>query len=220
MPPLKAQGGAARSRRDGPGTYVFWQPAGRVAEWLKAPDSKSDVVARLPWVQIPPLPPSIHPVPLRTALPAGGPNANLQRGAVDPITDCGANRGAAVRWAMRCRSSGGSFDVVNPAQMDGNGLGARADVKFFVDVPEVGVDGVVTDFQHLDDFRVSVSLRQVVEPLLFAQGWFFISGAPTWVGSWAPVRRSRLKSAFRFGTTFLAIVPTSRKRHAIRAGGC
>ena len=30
---------------------------GRVAEWLKAPDSKSDVVARLPWVRIPPLPP-------------------------------------------------------------------------------------------------------------------------------------------------------------------
>jgi hypothetical protein len=31
--------------------------AGRVAEWLKAPDSKSGVVARLPWVRIPPLPP-------------------------------------------------------------------------------------------------------------------------------------------------------------------
>ena len=30
---------------------------GRVAEWLKAPDSKSGVVARLPWVRIPPLPP-------------------------------------------------------------------------------------------------------------------------------------------------------------------
>ena len=28
-----------------------------VAEWLKAPDSKSGVVARLPWVRIPPLPP-------------------------------------------------------------------------------------------------------------------------------------------------------------------
>ena len=32
-------------------------PAGRVAEWLKASDSKSEVVARLPWVRIPPLPP-------------------------------------------------------------------------------------------------------------------------------------------------------------------
>src|ERR1700733_7638063 len=31
--------------------------AGRVAEGLKAPDSKSGVVARLPWVRIPPLPP-------------------------------------------------------------------------------------------------------------------------------------------------------------------
>ena len=27
---------------------------------MKAPDSKSDVVARLPWVQIPPLPPLIY----------------------------------------------------------------------------------------------------------------------------------------------------------------
>src|ERR1700679_3014565 len=33
--------------------------AERVAEWLKAPDSKSGVVARLPWVRIPPLPPPI-----------------------------------------------------------------------------------------------------------------------------------------------------------------
>ena len=30
---------------------------GRVAEWLKAPDSKSDVRATVPWVRIPPLPP-------------------------------------------------------------------------------------------------------------------------------------------------------------------
>ena len=30
---------------------------GRVAEWLKAPDSKSGVLARVPGVQIPPLPP-------------------------------------------------------------------------------------------------------------------------------------------------------------------
>jgi hypothetical protein len=37
---------------------------GRVAEWLKAPDSKSDVLARVPGVQIPPLPPSRPPVSL------------------------------------------------------------------------------------------------------------------------------------------------------------
>ena len=34
---------------------------GRVAEWLKAPDSKSGVGVTLPWVQIPPLPPSPFP---------------------------------------------------------------------------------------------------------------------------------------------------------------
>ncbi len=30
---------------------------GRVAEWLKAPDSKSGVRVTVPWVRIPPLPP-------------------------------------------------------------------------------------------------------------------------------------------------------------------
>jgi hypothetical protein len=31
-----------------------------VAEWFKAPDSKSGVVARQPWVRLPPLPPSLY----------------------------------------------------------------------------------------------------------------------------------------------------------------
>ena len=35
----------------------MFDPAGRVAEWLKAPDSKSGVGVTLPWVRIPPLPP-------------------------------------------------------------------------------------------------------------------------------------------------------------------
>src|SRR5688572_4023499 len=34
-------------------------PSGRVAEWLKAPDSKSGVRVTVPWVQIPPLPPNL-----------------------------------------------------------------------------------------------------------------------------------------------------------------
>ena len=37
-------------------------PSGRVAEWLKAPDSKSGVRATVPWVQIPPLPPCFWPI--------------------------------------------------------------------------------------------------------------------------------------------------------------
>ena len=52
---------------------------GRVAEWLKAPDSKSDVVARLPWVRIPPLPPiPLTPAPDPCANPTGqrGENAH------------------------------------------------------------------------------------------------------------------------------------------------
>ena len=41
-------------------------PEGRVAEWLKAPDSKSGVRVTVPWVQIPPLPPFF---PLTRAFP-------------------------------------------------------------------------------------------------------------------------------------------------------
>ena len=37
---------------------------GRVAEWFKAPDSKSGDVVRHPWVRLPPLPPTLS-VPIR-----------------------------------------------------------------------------------------------------------------------------------------------------------
>ncbi len=40
--------------------YFLGLSSGRVAEWLKAPDSKSGVLARVPGVQIPPLPPVLH----------------------------------------------------------------------------------------------------------------------------------------------------------------
>ena len=36
---------------------VFGRTAGRVAEWLNVPDSKSGVRVTVPWVRIPPLPP-------------------------------------------------------------------------------------------------------------------------------------------------------------------
>lgn len=41
-------------------------PSGRVAEWLKAPDSKSGVGVTLPGVQIPPLPPICTDSPIIT----------------------------------------------------------------------------------------------------------------------------------------------------------
>src|SRR5579884_3883412 len=45
---------------------LSFDAVGRVAEWLKAPDSKSGVGATLPWVRIPPLPPSLRlPVSLQ-----------------------------------------------------------------------------------------------------------------------------------------------------------
>src|SRR5687767_13408357 len=47
-------------------------PSGRVAEWLKAPDSKSGVRVTVPWVQIPPLPPNSlsfsQPAPAQTVI--------------------------------------------------------------------------------------------------------------------------------------------------------
>jgi hypothetical protein len=42
------------------GSWIYYPPSGvwgRVAEWLKAPDSKSGLGAILTWVRIPPLPP-------------------------------------------------------------------------------------------------------------------------------------------------------------------
>ena len=44
------------------------EAVGRVAEWLKAPDSKSGVGAILPWVRIPPLPPSVCHILQESAL--------------------------------------------------------------------------------------------------------------------------------------------------------
>lgn len=58
-----AAGGFAQARSNGEfrssicSISCCKQTAGRVAEWLKAPDSKSGVGATLPWVRIPPLPP-------------------------------------------------------------------------------------------------------------------------------------------------------------------
>ena len=44
---------------------------GRVAEWLKAPDSKSDVRATVPWVRIPPLPPPFCHIFARSEIAKG-----------------------------------------------------------------------------------------------------------------------------------------------------
>jgi hypothetical protein len=47
--------------RQGCGRGKDLGPAGRVAEWLKAPDSKSGLGETLTWVRIPPLPPIPFP---------------------------------------------------------------------------------------------------------------------------------------------------------------
>src|SRR5258706_7231454 len=61
-------------------------PSGRVAEWLKAPDSKSGVRVTVPGVRIPPLPPPIcHVFPRREV-------AQIEHQLVFPDYDLVRNR--------------------------------------------------------------------------------------------------------------------------------
>jgi hypothetical protein len=52
----------------------------------------------------------------------------------------------------------------------GDRFGAGADLKFFVDAPNVGVNGLVADAEFVGDFLVDQTLGQKVEDLLFALG--------------------------------------------------
>jgi hypothetical protein len=56
-PPISGKARRVNALAGGGDSGIVPLPAGRVAEWLKAPDSKSGVGATLPWVRIPPLPP-------------------------------------------------------------------------------------------------------------------------------------------------------------------
>ena len=58
----------------------------------------------------------------------------------------------------------------------GDGLGARADVEFFVDAPDVGAHGFKADPKFVGDFLVHETLTQQIKDFLFAGrkffGWF------------------------------------------------
>ena len=49
-------------------------------------------------------------------------------------------------------------------------LGARADLKFFVDAADIGMHRLVADFEFVGDFLVDQTLREQIEHLLFAFG--------------------------------------------------
>ncbi len=50
----------------------------------------------------------------------------------------------------------------------GDRFGAGADLEFFVNPADVGVDGFVTDAELFSDFLVEKPLAQAIEHLLFA----------------------------------------------------
>jgi len=61
----------------------------------------------------------------------------------------------------------------------GDGLGAGADVKFFVHPPHVSIDGWHANVQSLGDFLVKISARQQFEHFLLA-GLEFLAGWDMW----------------------------------------
>ena len=55
----------------------------------------------------------------------------------------------------------------------GDGFGAGADLKFFVDSANVGVDSLVADAKFFGDFFVEKALAETIEHFLFALGEIF-----------------------------------------------
>ena len=54
------------------------------------------------------------------------------------------------------------------AEVFGDGLGAGADVEFFEDALDVGMDGAVADGELLGNFFVEVTFGEEIQDLLFA----------------------------------------------------
>jgi hypothetical protein len=68
----------------------------------------------------------------------------------------------------RCKSS----ETVSrlPPQKLCHGFRSRPHLKFFVDTPDIGVDGFVTDSELFRDFLIQKTLAQAVEYFLLALG--------------------------------------------------
>lgn len=50
-----------------------------------------------------------------------------------------------------------------------HGFGAGSHLKFFVNAPDVRVNGLVTDAEFFRDFLVEKSLREAIQYFLFAR---------------------------------------------------
>lgn len=68
------------------------------------------------------------------------------------------------------------------SQKFGDGFGAGADLKFFINPADIGVDGLVTDAKFFGDLFVEKTLAEAIEDFLFALGKIF-SGLRRGAGS-------------------------------------
>lgn len=78
--------------------------------------------------------------------------------------------------AGRGLAPGGTAVSVGEVSIFGHGLGTRANVKFFVDASDVGVDGGDADIEAIGDFLVEVTAGEQFEDFLFARGQLVVAG--------------------------------------------
>lgn len=71
-------------------------------------------------------------------------------------------------------SQGNNCSPLFPEEF-GDGFGAGADLKFFVNAANVGVDGFVADTKFFGNFLVEKTLAEAIEDFLFALGEIFCS---------------------------------------------
>src|SRR5436305_1047250 len=67
------------------------------------------------------------------------------------------------------RRAGALRSALSPQKL-GDGFGSRADLKFFVNAPDISVDGFVADAEFLGDFLVQKPLAEAIQHFLLTLG--------------------------------------------------
>src|SRR6266850_218366 len=83
---------------------------------------------------------------------------------------------SGLRWpgTVKGRRTSGAHPIAPLfSQEFGYGFGAGADLKFFVDSANIGVDGFVADAEFFGDFFVEKAMAEAIENFLFALGKIF-----------------------------------------------
>jgi hypothetical protein len=73
----------------------------------------------------------------------------------------------AVGTGFRSRCGGDSAVDRLALEEFGDGFGAGADLKFFVDAADIGMDGFVADAEFIGDFLVEKTVAEAIEDFLF-----------------------------------------------------